>query len=517
MEQKKAVGIWIRVSTDEQAQGDSPEHHEKRARLYAESKGWDVVTVYHLEAMTGKSVINYPETKRMLNDIRQGNITGLIFSKLARFARNTRELLDFADIFDKEGADLISLQEAIDTSSPAGRLFYTMIAAMAQWEREEIASRVSASIPIRAKLGKNLGGVPPLGYKWIGEDGERKEFVIDEQYAPVRKLIYELFLQMKRKKAVARYLNENGYRTQKNRLFSDTTIKQLLRDPTAKGERHLNRTKRTNDVKKKYVIKPASEQFIHPCPAIVSNEIWEQCNRILDASLIKNKKPGPRAKHLLAGYVHCESCSKKMYVFHNSKLPTYRCAVCGNRIVVTDMEEIYHDQLKTFLLTEMSVSEYVKKTDSELQEREKLLSVILNERDQLNKKSDVLINMRVNGELTKELFLEKHRPIEEQLHQLGNQLPELQAEIDFLKIQNRSGDVILQDAKDLYEQWNKLELEQKRHIVETITEEIVVGKEDIRIHLKNLPTTLSTHTADPTQNIYLNQNPVKRQSNGWRL
>ena len=58
----RSVGIWIRVSTEDQAKGDGPEHHEKRARLYAESKGWQVKEVYHLEAVSGKSVMNRPET-----------------------------------------------------------------------------------------------------------------------------------------------------------------------------------------------------------------------------------------------------------------------------------------------------------------------------------------------------------------------------------------------------------------------------------------------------------------------
>jgi site-specific DNA recombinase len=479
-EARKPVGIWLRVSTENQAKGDSPEHHEKRARYYAESRDWDVVEVYHLEAVSGKSVIEHPEARRMLKDVRSGRITGLIFSKLARLARNTKELLEFSDIFREVDADLISLQESIDTSTPAGRLFYTMIAAMAQWEREEIADRVSASIAVRAKLGKPLNGKVPFGYCW-----KDKKIVPHPAEAPVRRLIYELFLEHGRKKTVARLLNEAGHRTRDGSQWSDTSVGRLIADPTAKGLHRANYTRRAAG-NRPYEIKSEDEWVWTEVEAVVPEEVWEKCNELLRERKQKQNRPGKRPVHLFAGITHCH-CGRKMYVPSNS--PKYVCQSCRNKIPVMDLEAVFYEQLKGFFLSPQEIAAHLAKADEKIAEKEEVLRVLEKEHAKVEDEIQRIYRLYSEGGLTAEGFGKFYRPLEERQRQLDDELPRLQAEVDVRKINNLSGDRVLSEAKDLYGRWPDLTRDEKRRIVESISEKIVVGKDDIDITLCYLPSS----------------------------
>lgn len=478
VEEKKSVGIWIRVSTDEQAQGDSPQHHELRARAYAEAKGWVVREVYDLAGLTGKSVVEYPETKRMMEDVRRGHITGLIFSKLARFARNTVELLNFSEFFREHGADLISLQEAIDTSSPAGRLFFSVNASLAQFEREEIASRVAASVPIRAKLGKPLGGLAPFGYVW-----KDKKLVPHPEDAPVRKLLYELFAEYKRKKTVARLLNERGFRTRGGSKFSDTTVTRLISDPTAKGEHRLNYTKSLGDGKQ-WAYKPEHEWIVNRVEPIISLELWERCNALLEDRKTKGERPAKRGKNAFTGFVACH-CGKKMYVPFNT--PKWVCYTCRNKIPAVDLENAFRDELKAFMLSTEKVTDYLAATQNGIADKKGLVARLKKEKERIKTEADKCFELYQSGALTVAQFKERFQPLDGRKQEIDREVPRIEAEIAALGVEELSCEHIASEGRSFYDNWPILSEDRKRSVTELFLKSIVVGVEDITVNLFTLP------------------------------
>jgi site-specific DNA recombinase len=477
---EKKVALWVRVSHEDQVKGESPEHHEYRGRMYAEAKGWTVVKVFRLDAVSGKTVMDRPETKEMMRDIAAGRFSGLIFSKLARLARNARELLDFADYFREHGADLISLGESIDTSTPHGRFFYTNLAALAQLEREELSSRVAASVPVRARLGKSLGGAAPFGFAWVNG-----KLALDEKEAPVRRLMYELFMEVRRVKTVANILNERGYRTRSGARFTHTSVYRLLLDPTAKGERRANYAKSLGDGKA-WVLKPESDWVIVPVPPIVPRELWEEVSRILVERHRTGKKPGPRPVHLFTGLVFCE-CGGKMAVPSNS--PKWICPKCHRKIPVVDLERVFESQLQDFVLSPERIEAHLLEADQALSDKQALLESLTAEKASVTAEMDKVYRLYLEERISPEGFGDRYRPLEERAKALSFEIPRLEGEIDFLTIQKLSQGVVVQEAHDLYSRWGELSSADRRAVVETVVRNIRVGAEEVALELAYLPSS----------------------------
>ncbi len=498
----KRIGIWIRVSTEEQAEGDSPEHHRVRAEMYAKSRGWKVMEIYDLAGVSGKSVAAHSEAQRMMADVKRGHIQGLIFSKLARLTRNAKELMEFSDFFQVHQADLVSLGESIDTSSPSGRLFFHLLGCMNQWEREEITDRIKSSVIVRAKMGKPLSGKAPYGYMW-----KDKKLAVHPEESPVRRLIYELFDEHKRIKTVARLLNNRGYRTRNNKNWSDTAVRFQLRDPTPKGIHRRNYT--TNQGGKKLVQKPESEHIFNEVEAIVTGELWERCNAHLDARYMKReRRPAKMPAHIFSGFVSCH-CGAKMYV--PMRTPKYTCQKCRNSIGCQDLEEIFMEEVKGYLVKPENVQAYLSKAGDALTEKQTLLDKRRKETDKLAQDTERMLRLYLDGNIGAEDFKKFNQPLSDQRGQMDEELVRLQSEIDVLKIDNLSSEQMVTEALDLHARWPEMSLEEKRRVAELMVRTIVVGDGEIEFNLVQLP---SYQEITNWQNTYPHANTAARSSRG---
>lgn len=165
--------------------------------------------------------------------------------------------------------------------------------------------------------------VAPFGYEWHNDS-----LVVNSAEAAARRRMYELFLEHRRKKTVARLLNEAGHRTRSGALFSDTAVDRLLRDSAATGAVKIIQNGKPKDVQ------------IEP---LIGVETWRHIGAILN----DERKPLKQAVHLFAGLVFCE-CGGRMSVPSNSL--KYVCAKCRRKIETQDLEEIFVRQLKAFPL-----------------------------------------------------------------------------------------------------------------------------------------------------------------------
>ncbi|MGQ0741266.1 MAG: recombinase family protein, partial [Alphaproteobacteria bacterium] len=322
-----------------------------------------------------------------------------------------------------------------------------------------------------------LGGKPPYGYHW-----KDKKLVPHPIEAPIRKLIYELYREHRRKKTVAQALNERGYRTRSGKKYSAKVLEDLIRDPTAKGLHRANYSTRRNNGK--HEIKSEDEWVFTACEPIVSEELWEECNRVLMAQKSPARMPGPRPEHLFGGKVRC-TCGNKMYA--RKQTGKYTCDKCNMKIPAADLEAIYHSQLQGFLLSETDLAAYLDRADEATTEKEKLIEVRTEERERVKREIDQLFNLYFAGEIPKEGFGLKYNQIEVRQKHIHTELLDLQVPIDVARIAKVNRDYMLAEARALHSRWPELSQEDKRDIVQAITDEIVVGKEEVEIHLQYLP------------------------------
>ena len=154
MRDMKKVALYARVSTKNGWQ--DPATQLGPLREYAASRGLTVVQEYVDRGVSGAKE-KRPSLDALMDDARRGQFDGVLVWKFDRFARSTRHLVTALEEFQKLGIHFVSLTEAIDTSTPMGRMVFTVLGAVAELERSLIVERVNAGLIRAKKEGKTLG------------------------------------------------------------------------------------------------------------------------------------------------------------------------------------------------------------------------------------------------------------------------------------------------------------------------------------------------------------------------
>jgi DNA invertase Pin-like site-specific DNA recombinase len=146
------VGLYARVST---IAGQSPEMQLLELREYAARRGWQVVGEYVDRSSGAKE--SRPALNRLMIDAHQRKFDVIAVWKIDRFGRSLRHLVNALAELEAVGVAFVSLRDNLDLGTPAGRLMFQIIAAMAEFERTLIAERVRAGLANARKKGKRLG------------------------------------------------------------------------------------------------------------------------------------------------------------------------------------------------------------------------------------------------------------------------------------------------------------------------------------------------------------------------
>jgi DNA invertase Pin-like site-specific DNA recombinase len=147
----KKAAIYIRVSTTEQETG----LQENELREFAARRGWE----YEIFSDRGQSGAkdNRPALNQLLQQLRRKKFDVLVVWALDRLARSLRQLLTISEECKALGVDLVSLKQNIDTTLPAGKLTFSVLGAVAEFEREMLRTRVVAGMAQARRVGKHIG------------------------------------------------------------------------------------------------------------------------------------------------------------------------------------------------------------------------------------------------------------------------------------------------------------------------------------------------------------------------
>ena len=403
-EKKKLCGIYMRVSTEDQArEGFSLPEQKERLEAYCKFNGYKIVEYYTDAGISAKTGNHRPEYDRMLEDGKQGKINMIIALKLDRITRSTRDWETLMDYLEKNNINIAFVNDDINTTTANGKMVSRIMMSVSQNEIERTSERTIIGLEGAIKQG-HIPARAPLGYKHID-----KKLVPDPLTKDIIIRIYNLYFEGLTYNSIAKLFNKEKVCDKTN--WKDTSILKIITNVIYKGDYIQGKTTRN------------PRYFPDVVEPIVSKELWDSCqvqkkknqrNYMRSQTYIfLQKLKCPKCGRILAGGASHKIKADKWYYY-------YRCEKCRGNIREHEIEDSIKELLSDIFEYDSVVNEFFLPV---------LQNKIHNPKEDFEKEITNLNNkkVRIRKAYIDELFTEEE--YKEETNIIENKIKDLQKKI----------------------------------------------------------------------------------------
>lgn len=305
---KETAVIYARFSSHNQTE-QSIEGQLRECYEFAKRNNYRVIGEYIDRAISGTSD-KRPDFLRMIEDSKKKAFQYVIVYQLDRFSRNRYDSATYKAKLKKNGIKVLSARENISNDA-SGVLMESVLEGMAEYYSVELAQKVKRGIMESLLKGNYTGGIVPLGYKIVD-----KKWTVDENDAKIVKDIFEKYCSGVKAYQIADELNNKGLRTNTHKQYNTKIIARILRC-------------------KKYIglYETKTETYTNITPRIISDELFEKANKLLDNHKSYQRDTDCEIKYYLTGKLFCGHCLTPMTSDSGTSKHgvVYRYYKCGKR------------------------------------------------------------------------------------------------------------------------------------------------------------------------------------------
>ena len=498
------VAYYARVSTEKEEQINSLENQVAFFEDYIrKNSNWTFIKGYIDEGISGTTSLKRENFMKMIEDGKNKKFDLIVAKEVSRFSRDTIDSLLYTRKLLEYDVCVYFLSDNIVTASNDGELRLTIMSSMAQDEVRKISERTKFGFKRALEKGTVLGTDNIWGYK-----KEKGKLVIDKEEAPLIKNIFETYANDSKigLKKLSMELKKQGYYNRNGNPIHQNTLKRIIQNPKYKGYYTGGLSTVVDYRSKKRNFNNPTEWKVYKdyekVPPIVTEELWEKANqKLLSRSKSASLYQKHQTQYVLSGKLYCEKhkCGfvRKIRHYKNKEDVVYwYCSDFHNtgRKNCTPAcfkeQDLYNILLSVFKDYEIYKEEICKeliafytevtKNEENIEKEIKLQNAL----EILQRKKEKLLDLALDGFLSKEELSKKNMSIEKQIQQIQCKLKEIQ----YKKTNEHKSKQYNQKLKENILKELEIKQENSENYIEELLDKIIVIEKNSGVELQIILT-----------------------------